>query len=512
MSIGTYTARLGCAAIFVAASTLAGAQAFASDAVADETSDGGIGPSLPLPDLINPDGTVPDQYIVTLNTAVLGSALNATALEPIIRNLLRSVGGGDVLAIYDTALTGFAVQLPAAKANLLKLLPQVADVEPNRVYTASAVQDNPPNWGLDRIDQTDLPLDGKYGNPYWQGQGAHIYILDSGINPNHQEFAGRISKTAAAPHNIWVKAVASNPWDCNGHGTFVAGVAAGTLTGVAKKATLHSVRVLDCNKQGGTAGIIAAMDWVAKNAQQPAVVNMSLGGARSTALNNAARALVNANVAVAVAAGNENRSACNVSPASEPSVVTVGGTSKDDVRGYYSNGQGYYSNYGSCLDLFAPGTDIVGPSHTNNTGAVMGTGTSAASPFAAGALAIWRAKWPSVAARTIQDGVIYYHTTPNRVQNAGAGSPNRLLYIDQAPVAAFDYDCDLMNCAFDGTSSTDERAISTYHWDFGDGTTATGANVAHSYAGPGLYRVTLTVVDDTTQSDTTSRDVLIPQP
>lgn len=509
MRIGNSAVRVFCTALLCTSSALASAQINLGGS-ASSSAAGGIGPSLPIPDVLNADGSIPDQYIVTLNTSALSPALKLLGLEQQIKAILAPIGGGEVLATYDTVMTGFAVRIPAAKLGLLKALPQIAAVEPDYVGKASAVQDNPPNWGLDRIDQRNLPLDSKYGNPDWQGQGAHIYIFDSGINPNHQEFAGRISPIAAAPHNIWVRAVASDPWDCNGHGTFVAGIAAGTLTGVAKKATLHSVRVLDCNKYGSYSGIIAAMDWVAKNAIQPAVANMSLGGPKSTALNNAARALVNANVAVAVAAGNENRSACNVSPASEPSVLTVGGTSKDDSRGYYSNGGGYYSNYGSCLDLFAPGTDIVGPSHTDNTGGVMGTGTSAASPFVAGALAIWRAKWPTYfTAKQQQDGLAIGNSTNNRVINAGAGSPNRLLYIDQAPKAAFEASCNSRNCAFDARSSTDERAIPSYEWNFGDGTTGTGANVAHTYARAGIYSVTLTLTDDTTQTGTTTRLVTV---
>ncbi|HEY1078006.1 MAG TPA: S8 family serine peptidase, partial [Fontimonas sp.] len=425
MRIRTPAFQLCCAALLCASSTLASAALLQPDgspsAQTPEPVDvnalaaTGLGSSLPLPEVINADGTIPDQYIVTLKPQA-GAPLQASALETQIQALLKRVGGGEILAVYDAVFPGFAVRIPAAKAALLKLLPQVADIEPDRLISASSVQHSPPSWGLDRIDQRDLPLDDTYHHPDWEGRGAHIYIFDSGINPHHQEFSGRISTTAAAPHHIWVKAVASNPWDCHGHGTYVASIAAGTHAGVAKKATLHSIRVLGCNGKGANSGTIAAMDWLVKNAQQPAVANMSLGGPTSAAVNKAARAMVNANIAVSVAAGNENQNACNVSPASEGSVVTVGGTSKDDYRGYYSDGTGWYSNYGSCLDLFAPGSDIVGAAHNNNTGGVMGSGTSAASPHVAGALAIWRARFPSTSGAIIQNGVVQYHTTPDRVQ------------------------------------------------------------------------------------------------
>lgn len=464
----------------------------------------GIGPDQPIPQVINADGTIPDQYIVTLKP-VLNSLLKPLNLEQQVQAVLSSVGGGEVLSIYDTVLSGFSVRIPAAKAKLLAALPQVAAIEPNQRLTANAVQNNPSSWGLDRIDQTDLPLDNTYNNPDWQGQGAHIYIIDSGINPNHVEFTGRIG------YSIWLKAVAASPWDCYGHGTHVAGTAAGTNVGVAKKATLHSVRVTDCKGNMTLDGVLTAMNWVAKNAEKPAVANLSLGttSGRSTAWETAARGMVNANIAVAVAAGNQNTLACNRSPSAEPSVLTVGATSKDDIRGYLPS-IGYYSNYGSCVDLFAPGTEIVSAAYNDNSGYLIDTGTSMASPHVAGALALWRARFPTqFTAKQIEDGLVQYHTTPNRITNVGAGSPNRLLYINRAPTAAFSYSCKARNCTFDGTASWDENPTLAYSWDFGDGTTATGATAIHNYAGTGTYSAKLTVTDDTTQTGNITKTVLV---
>lgn len=494
-----------CVATLLAFSSMASAQLNPAPAPG-LLNGGGIGPSLPIPQVLNPDGTIPDQYIVTLKKPL--NLLDNLGFEQQIQLLLKGIGGGEVLSIYDTALYGFAVRIPAAKLNLLKALPQVADVEPDQVLTVSSVQqNNPPSWGLDRIDQASLPLDDKYYSPDWQGEGANIYIMDSGINANHQEFAGRISKDPN--QHVWVKSVASDPWDCNGHGTHVAGTAAGSTVGVAKKATLHSIRVIGCDGRLPESGLLAGMDWVAKYARQPAILNMSLGttGGRSTAIEKAAKAIVNANVMVAVAAGNQGISACNRSPSAEPSVVTVAATRDSDHRWYTSATSA--SNYGSCVDLFAPGVDIVSAAFNNNSGYLIGTGTSMASPHVAGAMAIWRVRFPSATASVFQNNLIAYHTTPDKVLDPGWYSPNRLLYIDRSPTAAFTSNCQNMTCSFDGSSSTDDRSAKlTYLWDFGDGTTATTATASHTYAKPGIYKVTLTVGDGTTQTGTASRTLL----
>jgi subtilisin family serine protease len=339
-----------------------------------------------------------------------------------------------------------------------------------------------------------------------QGKGTHVYIIDSGINQNHQEFKGRVSN-----QSIWVKAVAGSPWDCNGHGTHVASTAVGTLAGVAKMATLHSVRVTNCKGQMTNSGVVAAMNWVAKYAQKPAVANMSLGTTtgRYTAYETAARGMVNANVVVVVAAGNDGVLACTRSPGAEPSVLTVGATNSDDSRGHIPSRT--YSNYGSCVDLFAPGTDILGATHDNNYNGRYMTGTSMAAPHVTGAAALWRAKYPTRSAKQVESELIAYHTTPNKVTNAGAGSPNRLLYINRAPTAAFNYNCDASNCSFDGSASSDDRALSKYSWDFGDGITMTGSTAVHTYAKAGMYRVTLTVVDNSQQTAAEVRDVVATQ-
>lgn len=468
----------------------------------------------PLTDVLDAtlqNGVIPNQYVVTLNKAPAGDALARLGVAEQAQQLLAGVGGGQVLYVYEYALRGFAVRLSPAQAALLQLDPLVARVSPDVVVKAIGTQTNAV-WGIDRADQRDLPLNSQYSYPDQGGQGVHVYVIDTGINPNHSDFSGRVgtSRNFVAP--LLFGSADPNDWDdCNGHGTHVSGSAAGSTYGVAKKATIHAVRVLDCQGSGSGSAILAGVDWVAGNHQSPAVANLSLGTltGRSTEQETAVRNLVNANVAVAVAGGNDNKDACTTSPAAEPTVLTVGATERTDVRASYSN-------YGTCLDLFAPGTDIVSASYNNNTGTATMSGTSMASPHVAGALALVRGQNTALTAAQAQSQLVA-DTTPGKVASPGSGSVNKLLYVtnsgttpvDNPPLASFTFSCTDLNCSFNGSGSSDDHGVASYVWNFGDSSSGNGANLSHSYAAAGTYSVTLTVTDTTSQTNAKTQSVTV---
>jgi subtilisin family serine protease len=317
---------------------------------------------------------------------------------------------GKVKNVYKHALNGFSVEMSEADAEAMSQDYRVAFVEEDGIMTADATQTNPP-WGLDRIDQRNLPLNATY-NYNWTGSGVRAYIIDTGIRTSHTQFGGRAS-------NVF-DAFGGNGSDCNGHGTHVAGTVGGSTYGVAKSSLPRGVRVLDCNGSGATSGVIAGVDWVRQNFIAPAVANMSLGGGASTALDNAVNSLSNAGVAIAVAAGNSNANACNSSPARAANAITTGSTTTTDARSSFSN-------FGTCVDLFAPGSGILSAWFTSNTATATLSGTSMASPHVAGVAALYKQANPSASATTVRNAIVNNATT-NKVTNAGTGSPNRLLY------------------------------------------------------------------------------------
>jgi subtilisin family serine protease len=305
-----------------------------------------------------------------------------------------------------------AVELPAAAVEALARNPRVARIEPDGIATKSATQSGA-TWGLDRIDQASLPLNGSYTYPDSAGAGVHAYILDTGILTGHTEFGSRLK-----PGHSVIKDRRGTT-DCDGHGTHVAGTVGGSTWGVAKQAWLVPVRVLDCRGSGTWSGIIAGLDWVRANHVKPAVANMSLGGGAISSVDAAVANLVSAGVTVVVAAGNSNLNACNYSPARAATAITVGATASNDARAGYSN-------FGTCLDIFAPGSGITSAWFRSTTSTNTISGTSMASPHVAGVAALLlgaNTSWTPAQVASALTGRALTAT----VGNPGPGSPNLLL-------------------------------------------------------------------------------------
>ncbi len=372
-----------------------------------------------------------NQYIVVLESPELGSALDRVSLADRVQSLLAQVGGGQVLAQYSQTLLGFAARMTPVQAEALARLPGVKLVEQDQIMRSSATQTGA-TWGLDRIDQRNLPLNGSYVYANQAGQGVHVYVIDTGLNASHAEFSGRVGGGRNFASNtsgslfcqlLGIGCPAPDPvntTDCNGHGTHVAGTTAGTTYGVAKLATVHSVRVLDCGGSGANSGVIAGVDWVAANRQLPAVANMSLGGGNSDALDAAVNSAIAQGVTFVVAAGNDNANACTGSPNRVPAAVTVGSTTNTDARSSFSN-------FGACVDIFAPGSDITSSWYTSNTATNTISGTSMASPHVAGAAALVLGANPGLTPNEVTDALVG-SATLGKVGNPGSGSPNALLY------------------------------------------------------------------------------------
>jgi subtilisin family serine protease len=352
---------------------------------------------------------VENSYIVVLDNKVVGEQ-GMFSIAPYIADELSNTHRGKLKHIYQNAINGFAVEMSPEDAEALSMDFRVAYVEEDGIVTADATQSNPP-WGLDRIDQRNRPTNGTYVFNH-TGAGVFAYVIDTGIRTTHTQFGGRAA-------NVF-DAFGGNGQDCNGHGTHVSGTIGGSTYGVAKSVNLRGVRVLDCNGSGSNSGVIAGVDFVRTNHSNPAVANMSLGGGASSALDTAVNNLSNSGVAIAVAAGNSNANACNFSPARAANAITVGSTTSTDARSSFSN-------FGTCLDLFAPGSSILSSYATSDTATATLSGTSMASPHVAGVAALYKQVNPSASSTTVRNAIVNGATT-NVVTNAGSGSPNRLLY------------------------------------------------------------------------------------
>jgi subtilisin family serine protease len=352
---------------------------------------------------------IENNYIVVLDNAVVGEQ-GRFSIAPYVADELALTHKGQLKHVYQNAINGFAIQMSPEDAERLSEDFRVAYVEEDGVVTTDATQSNPP-WGLDRIDQRSRPLSGTYTFNF-TGAGVFAYVIDTGILTAHTQFGGRAA-------NVF-DAFGGNGQDCNGHGTHVSGTIGGSTYGVAKSVNLRGVRVLNCSGSGSTSGVIAGVDFVRTNHSNPAVANMSLGGGASSALDTAVNNLSNSGVAIAVAAGNSNTDACTSSPARAANAITVGATTTTDARASFSN-------FGTCLDIFAPGSGILSAYATSTTATATLSGTSMASPHVAGVAALYKQANPSASSTTVRNAIVNGATT-NVVTSAGTGSPNRLLY------------------------------------------------------------------------------------
>lgn len=350
-------------------------------------------------------GAIPDSYIVVLKNS--SSPVNALAGD------LTARVGGVVNRTYSSALHGYSAKMTEAQAKRLAADPAVAYVEQNRTFHIMDTQANPLSWGLDRVDQRALPLDKSYTYST-KASNVHAYIIDTGINLTHNDFGGR----ATSGHDFVDND--TDATDCNGHGTHVAGTVGGTAHGVAKGVNLVAVRVLDCKGSGTFEQVIAGIDWVTANAVKPAVANMSLGGSADQAVDVAVSKSIASGVTYGIAAGNSNANACNDSPARVPEAITVGATTLTDRRASYSN-------FGTCVDIFAPGSNITSDWMGSKTATNTISGTSMATPHVVGASALYLADNPSAKPAQVRDALVSAGTT-GVVGGAGSGSPNVLLY------------------------------------------------------------------------------------
>jgi subtilisin family serine protease len=343
---------------------------------------------------------VPGQYIVVFKDDV--DDPHGKAKEKALK------AKGKMKYSYGAVLKGFAAELSDEAVAELRADPDVDYIEQDQTVSINTTQTGA-TWGIDRIDQRNRPLSGTYTYTA-TASAVRAYIIDTGIQTSHPQFGGRASAV--------YDAFGGNGQDCNGHGTHVAGTVGSSTYGVAKAAKLRAVRVLNCSGSGTWSGIIAGMDWVRVNHIKPAVANMSLGGGFSSSVNTAVNNLSNAGVFVAVAAGNSNADACNTSPAGASAVTTVASSTSSDAKSSFSN-------WGSCVELYAPGSSITSTWLNSGTNTI--SGTSMASPHVAGVAALYKATFGDASSSTIRTWLIN-NSTSGVITGNPSGTPNRLLY------------------------------------------------------------------------------------
>jgi len=425
-----------------------------------------------------------------------------------VARALAATHGGRVIASYRHALKGFAGELPAPAVAALRADPSVLSVEPDVRVRRTAVQLSPP-WGLDRIGQRSLPLDARYSYAA-DGSGVTVYVLDGSFNRSHTDFGGRLTTPTGSD---FVGGAACLTVDDDGHGTHVAATIGGAKYGVAKKVSLVGVRVLDCGGGGYVSGVIAGVDWVTARhaAGSPAVANMSMGTdaeAGTLALEEGVRRAIADGVTFTIAAGNgdffgDPLDACSQSPARVTQAITVSATTRADAKASSAN-------FGGCVDVFAPGVDVRSAWVGGTTATRLSSGTSMAAPHVAGAAALYlqthRSATPAAVWTALRD-----RASTGKVTGAGAGSPNRLLYVPGAvnapPVPRFTYLCSGRTCTFDASTSTDDVAIVRYRWSLTTGGTGSARTFTATLPPNSTPIAILTVADGAGEQRATTRQL-----
>lgn len=370
---------------------------------------------------VNPAKAIKDQYIVVFNTPAvinLNDPNGVSAYASSMGARLANEHGIEVRQNFGNSLNGVLVKANAAQIQSLLKDPNIKYVEQDQRVSIepmveAAGDQGGATWGLDRIDQRELPLNSNYHYDY-DGSGVTAFVIDTGVRNTHNEFGGRASSGYDFIDND------NDSSDCNGHGTHVAGTIGGSTYGVAKNVNIVGVRVLNCSGSGTNSGVISGINWVKNNAQGPSVANMSLGGGASQALDDAVNAAVAAGISFVVAAGNDNSNACNYSPARAANAVTVGSTTSTDSRSSFSN-------YGTCLDIYAPGSSITSAWYNSNSATNTISGTSMASPHVAGVAALYLAENPTLSPTQLTS-LLVSRASSGKVGDAKTGSPNKLLY------------------------------------------------------------------------------------
>ncbi|ACA86652.1 S8 family peptidase [Shewanella woodyi] len=364
---------------------------------------------------------IKDNYIVVFNTPSVLNLSDSLSVESFAiqqGNSLENRYNVNVKRNFGNSLNGVLVQANKEQLKALQQDPNVKYIEQDQIMSINPMVDiagdqSGATWGLDRVDQRDLPLNSNYHYDF-DGSGVTAYVVDTGVLNTHNEFGGRASSGYDFVDND------NDATDCNGHGTHVAGTIGGSTYGVAKNVNVVGVRVLGCSGSGSNSGVIAGINWVKNNAQGPSVANMSLGGGASQATDDAVNSAVAAGITFVVAAGNDNSNACNYSPARAADAITVGSTTSSDSRSSFSN-------YGSCLDIYAPGSSIKSAWYNSNSATNTISGTSMASPHVAGVAALYLDESPSSTPTQIES-LLSSRSSSGKISDARSGSPNKLVY------------------------------------------------------------------------------------
>jgi len=466
-------------------------------------------------DLIRGDHAIEGRYLVVFKSEAVKHGSSPTAPGMTVRNLASDVAlvhGGRLQKVFEHALDGGVIDMTGGQAKALAADPRVAWVEQDKEIEAFTVQVVPHSWGLDRIDERDRPLGHRFTYTS-DGAGVNLYVIDSGVAANASELGSRLYNTYSNALDASGNPVFGDP---AGHGSTVAIFAAGTVSGVAKGAKVRAVRIksFNCGTSGGgnpeypayagtcfaLSDVVDAINWVAANRITPAVANLSLGGSASTTLDTAVTGLINAGVTTVVAAGNSNADACTVSPARLAAAITVGGSDINDSRAFFTGGGA--SNFGSCVNVFAPGKDVL----VYYVGVY--NGTSFASPMVAGVAAQYLKTAPSATPATVKSYIVN-NATSGRLTSIGTGSPNKLLFAppggvetDNFPVPKYVYSCAGRTCTFTN-QSTDDFGLILCYWNWGHDfqlTESCATSVVHTFPYGGSFTVRLAVTDDGLQT------------